>query len=173
MTQQDFHKIFTQNYQQLCRFAYVMVKCKLTADEIVQKAFIAFWENRNTISINKGIKAYLYQSVKNMAINNIKSKATRTDYEQEYFLRINNSVKIELNEQAFSEKLQMGIAQLPEKCRTVYCLKYLEGLTYKEIATYLEISTNTVDNHIQKALKMLKEELGEYIAEFYNNETLS
>jgi RNA polymerase sigma-70 factor, ECF subfamily len=168
LKKEEFHKVFTSNYQELCRFAFVILNCADLADEIVQKSFVSFWENRNRTKIEKDIKSYLYKIVKNNALNYVKSDITRKNYEREFFLQSVESQNEKINDTLFRERLEKAITNLPHKCRMVYCLKYIEGLSYKEIATYLEISANTVDNHIQKALKYLKQELSQYKTEFYN-----
>ncbi len=169
MSKKEFHQIFKKYYQTLCRFAYIIAKSKEIADEVVQQTFISFWENRNFINIHKDLKSYLYTMVKNGTYNYLKSNKIRKDYENEYVSFTVNNEKTEIDDQLFKEKLKWAIEQLPEKCRIVYCLKYMEGLTYDEIANYLDISSNTVDNHIQKALKMLRENLYRFKGEFYNN----
>lgn len=171
MTKKEFHKLFKQNYQELCRFAYLFVCCKQTAEDVVQKVFISYWENNKQIGIKKDVKAYLVRSVRNNSLNFLKSKTTQASYEMEFSLRSSHSNHSELDENVFTEKLKKAIAILPQKCRIVYCLKYNEGLSYKEIAEYLEISVHTVDNHIQKALKTLKAELEQFKPEFYSNES--
>jgi len=169
LSKKEFQQIFKKYYQMLCRFAYIMVQCREAADDIVQKTFISFWENRNSTQITKDLKSYLYKMVKNNAYNYLKSIKTRNDHEIEYALKLNDSVDIQLDDTKFIEKLKWAIAQLPEQCRIVYCLKYMEGLSYAEISEYLSISENTISNHIQKALKMLKKKLYSYKDEFYTN----
>ncbi len=169
MTQKELHTFFTSYYQELCRFANYIVNCSDTADDLVQKSFIKLWEKRDLVQVHKDIKSYLYKSVKNASLNYLKHLETRKSYEKEFteLSQMNDSSGID--EIQFRKKLEIAIALLPERCRTAYCLKYIEGLSYKEIADYLEISSNTVDNHIQKALKLLKESLSKYKEDFYNN----
>ena len=62
MNKKEFHKVFKKHYQELCRFAYIIVNCTENADEIVQKSFISFWENRNSLQIKKDAKSYLYKT---------------------------------------------------------------------------------------------------------------
>jgi len=52
---------------------------------------------------------------------------------------------------------------LPPQCRKVFELSRMEQLSYSEIASQLNISTNTVENHISKALKLLRIELKEFL----------
>ncbi|MBK7525162.1 MAG: sigma-70 family RNA polymerase sigma factor [Saprospiraceae bacterium] len=55
------------------------------------------------------------------------------------------------------EKINTAIDSLPEKCRLVFMLSRMEGLSYLEIAEQLQISPKTVENQISKALKILRE----------------
>ena len=57
----------------------------------------------------------------------------------------------------------MALNSLPERCRTIFILKRIEGMTLKEIAQQLDISTKTVENQITKALKVLKEAVQPYL----------
>jgi len=61
-----------------------------------------------------------------------------------------------------NERLKERVAELPERQRQVYVLSRRHGLTYEEIATVMDISPKTVDNHMVKALKFLREGLRRY-----------
>ncbi|WP_373781588.1 sigma-70 family RNA polymerase sigma factor [Kaistella sp.] len=45
----------------------------------------------------------------------------------------------------------------PPKCREVFILSKVDGLKYKEIAEQLNISTKTIENHMTKALRIIRE----------------
>lgn len=169
MTQKELHTLFTDYYQELCRFANYIVSCRDTADDLVQKSFIRLWEKRDQVQIHMDIKSYLYKSVKNASLNYLKHLETRKKYEKEFSELFQMNDSSDLDELQFRKRLELAINLLPERCRMAYCLKYIEGLSYREIADYLEISSNTVDNHIQKALKLLRESLSKYKEDFYNN----
>lgn len=54
-----------------------------------------------------------------------------------------------------------GISKLPTRCRETFLLSKKEGLTNIEIAEYLDISVKTVEGHLTKAYKKLREQLSE------------
>lgn len=58
-----------------------------------------------------------------------------------------------------SVALSTTIEKLPEKYKNVYLLSRNDNLTYKEIAKYLSIPLDTVEKHMGKALKMIRENL--------------
>jgi RNA polymerase sigma-70 factor (ECF subfamily) len=61
------------------------------------------------------------------------------------------------------QQINKAIETMPQQCRTVFILSRYENLTYNEIAEQLDISVKTVDKHICKALKIMRERLKEYI----------
>jgi len=63
----------------------------------------------------------------------------------------------------FLSLLHKALEKLPEKCRQIFILNKLEGLTQKEIAEYLEISVKTVENQIAIAVSKLREELKPFL----------
>jgi RNA polymerase sigma factor (sigma-70 family) len=54
------------------------------------------------------------------------------------------------------------IQELPAQCRTVFLLSREQQLSNKQIAEQLDISVNTVEQHIRKARRILREALGNY-----------
>jgi len=60
------------------------------------------------------------------------------------------------------KKIQSGIDDLPPRCREIFILNRRSGLTYQEIAEYLEISINTVNTQMGRALKSLRDHLSDY-----------
>ena len=66
-----------------------------------------------------------------------------------------------LSETELEDIIQNAINSLPEKCREIFVLSRIEGLQYKEIASQLNISINTVENQMAIALKKLRIKLKE------------
>jgi RNA polymerase sigma-70 factor (ECF subfamily) len=60
-------------------------------------------------------------------------------------------------------RIKSALQRLPEKCREVFELNRFEGKKYTEIASHLNISVKTVETQMSKALKILKEELRDYL----------
>jgi RNA polymerase sigma-70 factor (ECF subfamily) len=60
-------------------------------------------------------------------------------------------------------KFREALNELPEQCRTVFQLSRFEDMKYKEIADKLDISVKTVENHMGKALKLLRTKLVDFL----------
>ena len=67
-------------------------------------------------------------------------------------------MELEYNE--LTNKLDEIINALPQRQKEVYLLHKVEGLKYSEIAERLNISVNTIENHMSRALKTIREKLG-------------
>ena len=58
--------------------------------------------------------------------------------------------------------LQRALLRLPDRCRQIYLLNRIEGMTYNEIADHCGISVKAVEKHISRALRVLRERLGAF-----------
>lgn len=64
---------------------------------------------------------------------------------------------LQAEQENLENKLREAIQQLPARCRLVFTMHRIDGLSHKEIAEELGISTKTIENQITKAMKFLKE----------------
>ncbi len=129
------------------------------AEDVVQGLFVDIWEKRSSLNINQSVKQYFYKAVYFRCINAQEHKQVRKKYaEQEAFFPAGNSP----TEQDGEEKrlaIQKALEKLPEKCKQVFVLSRFEEMKYVEIADKMGISKNTVENHMGKALRLLRAEL--------------
>jgi len=154
-----FNTLFLRYYNDLCRFAIPFVNNGNEAEEVVQKVFIRLWENRKRLICPENEKAFLYKTVYNECLNAIRSKTTREKSYLQYFLDIDtNASEKEINPD-LQQLLNRAIEKLPAKCRQIFILNKIEGLTQKEIADFLGISTKTVENQVANAISKLRVEL--------------
>jgi RNA polymerase sigma-70 factor (ECF subfamily) len=90
-------------------------------------------------------------------------------YRKAYIEQLNNNRKFDFNTEeiiyfndlaALLEKL---INKLPPRRKEIFLLSRMDGLTYIEIAKKLDITENTVDTQIRKALDFLRQKLNRMI----------
>lgn len=156
-----FDALFKNHYKSLCMFSMKFVRSKDQAEDIVQEVFINLWNKAENIEIEGTISSYLFTSVRNRALNLIKSEKTRKDYESESIrdVKETNSSSDESSNESVSKIIDSKVEELPEKCKNVFIMSKKEGLTYDEIADYLGISVKTVENQMGIALRKLREEM--------------
>ena len=164
-----FEMIFRSYYQPLCRYAYSFLEDKEEAEEVVQSAFITIWEKRNGLDIQTSLKSYLYRMVRNACLNVIKHEKIKQQHVA-HELAVTESSYESVSQKVYASELELKISEamktLPEQCRLVFQLSRFEELKYQEIADQLQISVKTVENHMGKALKIMREQLKEYLPLF-------
>lgn len=150
----------------MCFFAQKYVKDYETAREIVQSAFISLWEKRETIDMDRAVKSYLSTVIHNKCTNYLRDNRK---FDQN-ILSIENLVEIpgyddadSMVENELKLKIELSIAELPEKCREIFVLNRYENLKYHEIADKLQISVKTVETQMSKALQHMRVRLAEYL----------
>lgn len=164
-----FEMIFRTYYQPLCRYAYSFLQDKEEAEEVVQSSFITVWEKRNNIAIETSLKSYLYRMVRNSCLNVIKHKKVKQQHVA-HELAVSEVAYESVSQKVQAAELELKITEamktLPEQCRLVFQLSRFEELKYQEIADQLQISVKTVENHMGKALKLMREQLKDYLPLF-------
>lgn len=151
--------MFKKYYNPLCNYASTIVNDHKMAQDVVQDVFTKLWDKRDNISINDNEKSYLFQAVKNRSLEMLRKrksdqKISTADYND---VHVDN---LEIEEEAknymLKEFLYKSIGQLPPKCQEIFVLNKVNGLTYNEIASDLNISVKTVENQIGRAYRKLR-----------------
>ncbi|MES2680947.1 MAG: RNA polymerase sigma-70 factor [Bacteroidota bacterium] len=160
-----FEQAFRAYYQSLCNYAVPLIKDKDEAEEVVQNVFFNIWSKREALQINSSLKSYLYRAVHNDCLNKLKHVKVKTLYAEDYKKSAGafNSATDTLEAKELGVKINKAIDSLPEQCGNVFRLSRFENLKYAEIASQLDISVKTVENHMGKALKILREQLKDYL----------
>ena len=133
----------------------------------MQDTFIYLWENRKEITYTGNLYSYLLRSVKNSCIDYKLHQKVKEKYVREVEL-LQEEAEEELvdNFEELYGRLQDIIDTLPPKCKEIFILGCVEGYSYKEVATQLAVSVNTVKTQIKVAYKKIKSELGNPDANF-------
>jgi RNA polymerase sigma-70 factor, ECF subfamily len=161
-----FEMLFRTYYQPLCNYAYTFVQDKDEAEEIVQSTFLSVWEKKETLEIRTGVKPYLYAMVRNACLNVLKHEKVKQQHvavELATGERSSESVARSVMASELETRIYKAMETLPEQCRLVFKLSRFEELKYAEIAEQLDISVKTVENHMGKALRIMREQLKEYL----------
>lgn len=170
----EFSRIYSIYFPKMVRFAQGYVTSQEDAQGIVQDLFLHLWERREVWATVTNPDAYLFKLLKNRCIDFYR-RYTRQNHLKESLDNLHErevSLKMEalmqFDETIFSfqeveEILKNAINSLPEKRREVFILSRFEELKHEEIASQLNISVNTVQNHISAAIKKLRIELKDYL----------
>jgi RNA polymerase sigma-70 factor, ECF subfamily len=166
-----FEVMFSLYYPRLVWFAKEYVPYQ-DAKNLVQDAFITFWEKNPAASNESQLQSYLYTIVKNNCLMYLRHEKIKKGFADEAEMKMQNQVyqsaleQLNTSEMAFQEIeaiIEKTLAELPPRCREVFVLSRLEGKKNHEVAKELNISVKAVEAQITKALKVFKEALKDFL----------
>lgn len=140
--------------------ACYMLKDTDEAQDVLQEIFVWFWNHRASIQINTTVKAYLKGAVRQGCANMIRKEINRNNRQQIYAslaTTITGTSPLEIKE--LGERLDAAMALISPTSRKAFIMLYVEKKSLKEIAVVLNIKVQTAKNHIQQALKILRQHL--------------
>ena len=159
-----FRSLFENYYPSLMFFAESYVRDREKDKDIVQDIFLRLTDHREIFNSITNLKSYLYTTVKNSCIKQLKHQVVRNRYSS-------NILATSLHEERFWIKvleeetyriLYQSIEKLPPQTRAVYQLS-MNGLKNQEIADKLGVSIETVKTHKQIGKKYLQKYMKELL----------
>lgn len=162
LNEQGFHDIFNKYYVALCSFANQYTEDQDASADIVQDSFAKLWQIREDFFYLHQVKAFLYTSVRNKALNEIEHSKVVYEYAQKVIEKKQDSFFHDaiVEEETYRIVLE-AIEKLPDQMRAIMQLA-LEGRKNAEIAEQLNVSAETVHTLKKIAYKKLREYLKEY-----------
>jgi RNA polymerase sigma-70 factor (family 1) len=133
--------------------------CREDAEELVQNSFLKLFQKKSLLDDDLSIFSYLFVALKNEVLNQHRNRLVREKYEsyiRNNITEVDNTCSQELETNDLLAKLDLEVDKLPNKCKNVFLLSRKEHLSNKEITTVLNISLNTVEQHMRKALGKLR-----------------
>ncbi len=137
--------------------------------DIVHNVFLNLWQKQDSIDLNEPIKPYLFKSVHNRCLNYLRDqkKIVRHDLVTEAsdvpaFVESRDYVE----ESELEQRILKALEDLPDKCRRIFHLSRFEGKKYAEIAELEGITVKAIEAQMSKALKLLREDLKDYLILF-------
>ncbi len=139
------------------------------ADDVISDVFFELWQNRHEIDFGSNILAYLYRATSTRSLNLLRNRgaaSVRLDLLQSIdtmrldYLSTENDQSGSIEQTELRDQINKAIEALPEKCREAFKLSYIHGMKNLDIADAMGISVRTVEAHIYKALRILREKLG-------------
>ena len=153
-----FRQLFMRYYPKVRSFIWGLLKSETEAEDLTQDVFVKLWTNRERFSDVKTFGAYLYVLAKNTTFNYMESKQIRQ-------IGLEGQPLVEEGQYTPHEELvakdlqlliDMVVDSMPMQRKTVFRLSRSAGLTNEEIAERLQLSKKTVENHLNLALKELR-----------------
>jgi RNA polymerase sigma-70 factor (family 1) len=156
-----YRALFDRYFYKLYCYTLKLVPDKNVSEEIVMDVMLAIWQKRDQLNCSLSLSAYLYKSVKNRLIDHLRKQQLAT-------------VSLELTtveppsecitdgrilHKELESLYRTSLNRLPPQKKRIFTMSREEGSSYKEIADRLQLSKNTVENHMVAALRLLKENM--------------
>jgi RNA polymerase sigma-70 factor (ECF subfamily) len=131
------------------------------AEEIVQDVMLAFWERRAALDVQGSVRAYLLAAVRFTAASSVRRAqvAARHADAVRALHAPPAATDAGLLDDERARAIERAVARLPERCRMVFVLVRLEGLSYADAGAALGVSPKTVDAQMGNALRRLRDDL--------------
>lgn len=158
-----FTEIFNRYWEPMINAAFRPLQSREDAEEVVQEIFVSLYIRRHKIRPKGSLEAYLKTALKYKIIDAYRTQQAHYTYldklmEEGRLASPPSGHELELKE--LKEKVNHAVDKLPDKCRKVFIMSRFEQLSIRDIAQQLNISVSTVKKHLNKALRLLRSELG-------------
>ena len=147
------------------KFAFSYLKTDDDSLDVVQDVFLSLWNKRHDLKENTNLEAYLFTVTKNSVISIFRKKISEKGY-LEHLRQVAVLYHTDSDEkydyENLSKKIQELVAKLPVHRKRIFQMSKENGMSNKAIAEELNISVKTVEDHMTKARRFIKEHLVEH-----------
>ncbi len=157
--QRAFDEIYARCKPALVDNASKKLQSREIAEDLVHDIFLSLYTKTDVLEFTVSLKAYLHTALKYKVQNEIRNKMVRERHKRFLFFSpvCKNDFASNLEFAECKKKIDSTIAALPDKCRQVFTMSREYDYSYKDISGNLGISVSTVEKHISKALKVLRD----------------
>ncbi len=157
--QSAFKSVFDRYHTQLHRYLVRRGVPTAAAEDILQDAFLAIWERRETLDPSRSVRGYLYRACHNRAVNHFRDHSKFVDDDDAPEAGLMPAQEADLAYNELKSAVDLAVSELPDRRRAVFELCFINELTYREAADTLGISVKTVENQMGHALRTIRERI--------------
>lgn len=150
--------LFKEYYKPLYRFASNYIMDYDIAHDIVQDFFVDIFEKG--VHIKSSLRSYMYTSIKNRCLNFLRSLKIKDEHKENIIeAHIQSNSLNEYEETYLVKELDNILSEMPKKMKTIFNLRVVEDMKFKEISNKLNITENNAKVQMHKAISFIKERL--------------
>lgn len=174
--QQHFDTLYSEYKPRFIVIAHSYLRDWELAEDLVNDSFLSFWEKRTELLLtNPNIPPYILGIVRHKCIDALRERQTQYQAQQTIYNHSLRNVRANLNaledcdlakilfRREIEEIFHRRLAEMPELSAQIFIANRFEEMTYQQIAERYGISTRKVTREIQRCLKLLREDLGDYL----------
>ena len=162
-SREAFHELYEMHRERIYRLLYHLTGDKSQAEDFLHEVFLRIYNALPRFRFHSSFSTWIYR----IALNEAKYRKRQTRNS----VPLANILGSSFDQVTSPDQLRSHIVQqrqdmvrnvvleLPTKLRAVIVLKYIEELSYEEIAEILDCSTGTVASRLSRALQKLERTL--------------
>lgn len=158
-----FNLIFQKYRNRLFTYLYKITKSKEAAEETVVDVFLKLWNGRELVTEIRDLERFLFTIAHNKAIDFLRAAKRNPVVLQQVWDVFQNQPDDNLDKRLLQENIaaavRTGAKHLSPQRYKVFYLRYNENMSYEEIARRMNISSNTVRNHLAASLQLIREHI--------------
>lgn len=154
-----FRTLFYRWYPKVRGFIGCLVKDAAVAEDLTQDIFLRIWKDRDMLGNIASIESYMYRMARNMSLNWLKHRKVETGYAPLWETGYDNAPDSIVAEKEMRLLVDLVVGGMPEQRRRVFEMSRYFNIRNSEIAEKLNISKKTVENHLNLALREIREAL--------------
>jgi RNA polymerase sigma factor (sigma-70 family) len=152
-----FDAIYRQYFHAVYCNALKLTRDAAASEDMLQEVFIALWEKRATIDTTRSIGGWLFVICYNKSINILRKKLRESLACKAMRQSVEDNDKGVAGYDVQWAMLEEAMSRLSPQKRKVFELCKLQGKTYEETASVLQISKYTVKEYLTAAVGAVKE----------------
>ncbi len=154
-----FTQVVNQYKEQLYWQIRRMILCHEDTDDVLQNTFMKAWQALDTFRGDAQLSTWLYRIAANETLNHIEKQKRQGKYISNNAGEIATQLESDpyFNGDETERQLQQAIAQLPERQRQVFLLKYYEELKYEDMSQMLDTSVGALKASYHHAVKKISD----------------
>jgi RNA polymerase sigma-70 factor (ECF subfamily) len=154
-----FDSIWQKYSAHVYNFISSMIFDKSLAEDLMQEVFLKIWEKRDEIDSERNVEAYVFTIARNLVYKETRKmlvNANFVDYLRSGVEEADESTENAIDSSSEHDRLTEVIHQMPPARRDIYLLNKVHGLSIKDIAERLNVSSKTVENQLYQAKRFIK-----------------
>jgi len=167
VSDEQLEGLYNEDQESLRRYVNSKLRDPAEAEDVVQESFLRLWRVRKTSKILNP-RAFLFRTASNRIIDLQRKQQVRHRKAEELASEVELSSSDPTPEQhatstEWIKEFYRVVEQLPPKCRRVFLMNKVQGISYSEIALRLGVSQGTVEKHMSRALIHCRKKLARYL----------
>ncbi|AHM61421.1 RNA polymerase, sigma-24 subunit, ECF subfamily protein [Flammeovirgaceae bacterium 311] len=166
-----YERIYHKYVNKLYRYAYVVVKDKALAEDVIHDVFTDLWSSRKTLGKVRSVRLYLFASVKRRSLRKLKKENVFSNFDlasANPSFGITGSFLDELidvqHKETIAAKIKKCLAALSNRQREIIYLRFYQNMSYEEIAQLLQLDQKYIYNLASKAFGILRKSIPAFFA---------